>query len=610
MRNITKYIRLSAIALSVFLTGTACSDDDAAGLNKYPEPVITEFYPSEGLPTSVVTIKGSNFGSERTERIGRVYFGGVEAREYVSWTDNEIQVRVPDGGNTGNITLWVWKNHTESATDFTCVPGAEITGINPNPTYPGASIEINGRNFQYFLDKGLTAADVSVVFTTEDGTESVAADELTSSTVKVKVPTVAKGGNIKVKFGDLQTIDGPELMLIGDMYIDAADYYAIKDVNGAGNMVDAESGSIANTKNGSYLIYKITAPATGLFDVNMRVGTTKNGSSLNVNIGNSPAIETAALNDKLTQVFKNTGSWTPTHIQTWGAFYMKEGETYYLKITFIQEGGTWVGNADEIKLTLSANQNQTPVNGQGGSSDGYVLYQNDFSGSSYYPFTDAWAISPCYIKTVDGALEYYYNAAALKEDNRRERRGCEVTCNFSTATEGWYGFKFYLPEGKFPMDESGIIIAQIFNQGCRNTWAGHLSIDKGVLKMSHRNALVDPVVGTVGTLETNKWYSVVMHFKAGRNNKGHIQVWLDNADENSPTYDSGNCNFAFGHWIDDETLDSTGNNPDCAGYNGGYDKLGCKFGLYVSNDKDITIRMDDLKALEGNPAGSFNIVKP
>ena len=46
------------------------------------------------------------------------------------------------------------------------------------------------------------------------------------------------------------------------------------------------------------------------------------------------------------------------------------------------------------------------------------------------------------------------------------------------------------------------------------------------------------------------------------------------------------------------------------GYNGTYDALGCKFGLYVSNKVDITIRFDDLKALEGSPSGAFNIVKP
>ena len=105
-----KYIIFSLLALTGFCA-VSCTDEEEVR-QKYPAPTITEFSPSEGLPTTVVTIKGTEFGSERTERVGRVYFGGVEATEYVSWSDTEIQVRVPDGGVTGSITLWVWKNHT------------------------------------------------------------------------------------------------------------------------------------------------------------------------------------------------------------------------------------------------------------------------------------------------------------------------------------------------------------------------------------------------------------------------------------------------------------------------------------------------------------------
>lgn len=75
--------------------------------------------------------------------------------------------------------------------------------------------------------------------------------------------------------------------------------------------------------------------------------------------------------------------------------------------------------------------------------------------------------------------------------------------------------------------------------------------------------------------------------------------------ENNPAYDSGAVNFGFGEWVDDETLDGT-----VSASNAKADYLGCKFGLYVSSGGDRTIRFDDLKALEGNPAGAFNIVKP
>lgn len=602
-----KYIIFSLLVLTGFC-GVSCTDEEEVG-QKYPVPTITEFSPSEGLPTAVVTIKGADFGSERTERIGRVYFGGVEATEYVSWSDTEIQVRVPDGGVTGPITLWVWKNHTETTEQFICVPGADIMDITPSPAFPGGTIEITGRNFQYFLDKGLTASDVMVEFVTEEGTAVVPAKDFTATTVVADVPVNAKGGTVSVSFGDYQKVVGPELPLAGDITFVFSEY-----VETSGTIAVAD-GNIDSTKDGAYVIYKFTSQATGLFDIYTMAATTKDGSSLNVNIGdNLNTLKTQTLKDELTKELVNGGSWTNDSKSVYGPFYLEEGKEYYLKLTFLQENtGTWVGNVHEMGLTLSSNQDQTPVNPGGNGSDvDYVIYQHNFnSGTSYYPFRDAWAWEPNYIKIVDQYLEYYYNHEALEADDRRERRGCEVTCDFKTTTEGWYGFRIYLPEGKFPMNESGIIIAQIFNQGCKNCWAGHVSIDKGRLKLSHRKAMIDPTVGDLGELETNKWYPVVVYFKAGRNGKGRLKAWVgDNMVENSPIYDSGSCDFGYGHWIDDDTLDDTGTNPECSGYNGTYDALGCKFGLYVTNKTDITIRFDDIKALVGNPIGAFDIVKP
>lgn len=341
-----KYIIFSLLALTGFCA-VSCTDEEEVR-QKYPAPTITEFSPSEGLPTTVVTIKGTEFGSERTERVGRVYFGGVEATEYVSWSDTEIQVRVPDGGVTGSITLWVWKNHTETTEQFTCVPGAEITGITPSPAFSGGTIEITGRNFQYFLDKGLTADDVVVEFAAENGIVEAIAKEFTSTTVVVDVPITAKGGTVTVRFGEFQTVAGPELPLIGDISIDLADY-----VETSGT-ITVEEGGIGSTKNEAYVIYKFTVPVTGLFDVYLMTGTSKDGSSLNVAIDTDlNTLKSGVLDESLTHEMKNTGSWDTTWKETWSAFDLEEGKTYYLKITFLQTGSTWVGNVGEIGLNLS-----------------------------------------------------------------------------------------------------------------------------------------------------------------------------------------------------------------------------------------------------------------
>ncbi len=237
----------------------------------------------------------------------------------------------------------------------------------------------------------------------------------------------------------------------------------------------------------------------------------------------------------------------------------------------------------------------------------YTIYQNDFnSGTSYEPFTAGWAWSPNYIKVTNKCLEFYYNQEALDNDNRRERRGAEVVCDFRCPQSGWYGFRIFLPEGKFPKEVDGSIFCQLFNDGDRNSWAGHLSLNHSTVVASHRHALVDPKTGTVGTVEWDKWIPFVVYFKVGLNNKGRIRVWMgDDMREEAPAYDSGPVNFGFGDWIDDDTLNDvvSDDNPKA-------DYIGAKLGLYVSSGGDRTIRFDDIKLIEGNPANAFNIVRP
>ena len=604
------------LSLFVMLHCIACSDDNEVGTGKYPVPTIEEFYPTEGLPSSVVTIKGTNFGNERTERVGRVYFGGVEATEYVSWSDTELKVRVPNAGVSGNITLWVWKNHTDSNEKFTCVPGAVIQSLSPEISFPGSTITITGKNFGYFLEKGLTAANVEVLFQAEEGTTSVRATSFTEKEIMAEIPADARGGIVTVKFGDLQIVDGPSLTLVGDMLIDMMTFEAIYDAHNKVatnemNMISVWDDGVAhieNTKSGSYAIWKVTAPATGLFEPYVLAGTPKDGSYLNIDMGTDLIdLKNKMVDQSLTKVFIK-GNWNDKTKHTFGPFLLREGNTYYLKLTFLQDGTTWVGNAHELGMNLAADQTQSGIIVDNNTSLGYRLYENDFnSGKFKVPFYDAWAESPNYIKVENQYCEFYFNQAALDANpDRRMLKGAELSCDYRTTTAGWYGFKIYLPENKFPKDIDGSIIAQIFNQGDRNSWAGHLSVNHDKLVLSHRYALVEPTEGVVGTLEWDKWIPVVLYFKVGKNGKGRLKAWMGkDMQEGSPAYDSGNCDFGFGNWIDDDTLDGevSESNPIA-------DAIGAKFGLYVSTGGDRIIRFDDVKLLEGNPTGAFNIVKP
>ncbi|MXN90768.1 DUF4979 domain-containing protein [Flavobacterium sp. Sd200] len=67
-----------------------------------PGAAITAITPAEGMPGDHIFIQGSNFGTE-VSNIAVQFPEGVAA-EVVSVTDTEIEVIVPTGGVTGNIT--------------------------------------------------------------------------------------------------------------------------------------------------------------------------------------------------------------------------------------------------------------------------------------------------------------------------------------------------------------------------------------------------------------------------------------------------------------------------------------------------------------------------
>lgn len=383
--------------------------------------------------------------------------------------------------------------------------------------------------------------------------------------------------------------------------------------------ISVTGSDIGSIRKNAYVIYQFTPKHDGIYEGFATYATKSDGSSLcfdmDVDLGSLQARDADPV---FTKPITNTGGWSEyTGTFTAGSFKLQKDKTYYLRLYFLQEGGSYVCNINQIGIKMVADQTTTDyevvdIQGYGTAN---TLYANDFEGKTVYPFWRGWAWDPNYIHVENGYAEFYYNQEAYNADKtasetgegKRQLKGAELTCGFTTTSEGWYGFRFYLPEGKFAKDITGSIISQIFNRGNDNSWAGHLSLANDKLIVSYRNGLVDPETKVVGTVEWDKWIPVVMYFKAGHNNKGQIKVWMgDKMSETTPTITADGINLGFGNWKDDNTLDSADN--EAAEYQGA--SLGCKFGLYVSDTHDRTIRMDDIKALEGNPSGAFETVKP
>lgn len=383
----------------------------------------------------------------------------------------------------------------------------------------------------------------------------------------------------------------------------------LTDYEQTGGTITIDGSGIGSTRNGAYVIYKVTVPETGLYDAFAVFGSKYDGSSLAVDMDvDAKVLANRPTENPLIKAAANTGSWTPSKRYTFGPFKLNAGKEYFLRLNFFQkESGRWAGNVSQLGLQSSRNQeaeDAVPVDVT--TDEGYTLYALAGNRETVYPFWRGWAWEPNYIEVKDDAFEFYYNQAALDADNRRERRGCELTCPFKATSEGWYGFRIFLDEASFPKTLTNSIICQMFNNGDRNSWAGHLSINRQNLVLSYRHALVDPKTRTVGRLEWGRWTNVVLYFRVGRNNKGSIRVWMgEQIDESAPQVKADDINFGFGDWIDDTHL-----NGEVTEGNEVPDYIGCKFGLYVSSGGDRTIRFDDIRALEGNPEGAFQIVCP
>lgn len=95
------YVFLSGLIVCCILC-VSCSDNAAESATV---PTVTDFYPKDGEVTDQITIEGANFGFNRSDVDGHVYFNGIEAADYISYADNRIVVTVPRGVVTGPITV-------------------------------------------------------------------------------------------------------------------------------------------------------------------------------------------------------------------------------------------------------------------------------------------------------------------------------------------------------------------------------------------------------------------------------------------------------------------------------------------------------------------------
>ncbi len=184
-------LSVGEVKLIVNVGGFHCNITEFTIIPK--EPKITNIVPNKAVIGDVITLNGVDF----TES-GVVYFNSLPAMEYITRTDTEIKVKVPDGAKTGKLFVRVDEKNSNEIDITIEKPATNLTSISPNPIEVGELLIITGNNF------GDERESNYVNFPSENKMGIIATDytSWSDTEIKVKVPEGAKTGKLFVKVGE------------------------------------------------------------------------------------------------------------------------------------------------------------------------------------------------------------------------------------------------------------------------------------------------------------------------------------------------------------------------------------------------------------------------
>jgi hypothetical protein len=153
---------------------------------------------SNGVAGSTTTIYGTDFCSTPT-----VAFNGIAAN-VVSSTSTQIQVTVPAGAASGEVTV-MCSGNTVNAGSFTAATNApSISGFTPTSGNPGTVVTISGQNFQSTLTNN------NVQF----NTAGAAVTSASTTSLSVNVPPQATTGHISVTTAYGQALSNSDFFVV------------------------------------------------------------------------------------------------------------------------------------------------------------------------------------------------------------------------------------------------------------------------------------------------------------------------------------------------------------------------------------------------------------
>lgn len=183
--------------------------------------LIGSINPTQGPQGRLITINGSGFGA--TQGSSYVYFGGVQASGFRTWSDSRITCFVPAGVPAGAIDLWVqtpWGMTKKQPFTVDALAEPYIDTLTPASGPVGQEVTISGTGFGLRTD----GSPPYVTFGSTQATTYISWSDIeikavvpagASGSVQVNVHTAGGTSNYQIftvvqQFGSLMVTIGPQ----------------------------------------------------------------------------------------------------------------------------------------------------------------------------------------------------------------------------------------------------------------------------------------------------------------------------------------------------------------------------------------------------------------
>jgi hypothetical protein len=384
-----------------------------------PTPQLSSLSKTTFSVDDVITITGSNLGSG-----GSVKFGSIKASSPISWTDSSVEIRVPEGVESGNIYVvndggvsnglaYQIVSSTGDPTVALAIPDqsmsagsevlvADLTNVFADPNGDALSFEVA-------ISGGDVAADDTAL---AEGTLRLTSESTASGSFEVTV-TATDADNASVSDTFTLTIQGSPLLT-------------------------APTGVTATAENGQVNLSWDANSESGVVGYNVYRATT--------------SFEATSTATRLTNTSISATSFADTDVAS--------GTTYYYRVTAVDGEGNESGLSREVNATPSSD----PGTGVTREVLANLPQPMLFSLSSY--------------STVDGKL-YVFGGF---EPGTNPYQAYDTVWSFDLASETWSDLGITLPYGIFDYHTTGVFhgdhfyLPPGFASGNTNGWGSHNQI--------------------------------------------------------------------------------------------------------------------------------------